>query len=49
MNKEHFKYNILLINLKTEQWWKTKPLNILINNNIKYNDIIKAGIYIYNK
>ena len=46
--KEYFKYHLLIINLKTEQWWKNIPRN-KTDDNIKYNDIIKAGIYIINK
>jgi hypothetical protein len=42
---EKFKNHILLINLKTGQWWKKKPINCEIN----YNNIIKAGIYIIDK
>lgn len=45
-SKEHFKYHILIINLKTSKWWKNGPKE---KDNITYNDIIKAGIYIIDK
>ena len=48
--KEYFNSHIIIINLKTEKWWKSKPNNILSNNkNITYNDEIKAGIYFIDK
>ena len=42
---EYFQYHILIINLKSEKWWKHKKNS----NNINYNNIIEAGIYIINK
>ena len=40
----------MIINLKTEQWWKSKPLKIQVENQkIVYNDSIKAGIYLIDK
>lgn len=45
-SKEHFKYHILIINLKTSKWWKNGPK---VKDNITYNDTIKAGIYIIDK
>jgi len=48
--REHFSSNIMIINLKTEQWWKSKPLKIQVENQkIVYNDSIKAGIYLIDK
>ena len=47
--KEYFNYHILIINLKTEKWWKNKPTNILEDDPIIYNDIIKACIYLIYK
>jgi hypothetical protein len=46
--KEYFAHHILIVNLKTERWWKKTPIK-KIDNNINYNDIIKSGIYIINK
>ena len=46
--QDYFQYHVLIINLKSEKWWKHKPSSIK-NNNFKYNDIIEAGIYIINK
>jgi hypothetical protein len=45
--KEHFIYHIIIINLKTEQWWKKTPK--IHQDNIIYNDNIESGIYIINK
>ena len=45
--KEYFTNNILIINLKTEQWWKAAPKDK--QDDIIYNDTINAGIYIINK
>lgn len=46
--KEYFTHHIILINLKSSKWWKNKP-KVNINNNINYNNIIYAGIYIIDK
>jgi len=47
--KEHFICDILIINLKTEKWWKNNPKIINTNIKITYNDIIPSGIYIIDK
>lgn len=48
--KKYFTCDILIINLKSEQWWKKNPKkNIDINLNIIYTDTIPAGLYIINK
>jgi hypothetical protein len=47
--REHFSCHILIINLKTEQWWKKTPVNSISNINITYNDKIPSGIYIIDK
>ena len=47
--KEQFQHHILIINLKTEQWWKNKPNKINANDNINYTNIIKSGIYLIDK
>ena len=47
--REHFSCNIIIINLKTEKWWKNNPTNKISNINIRYTDIIPAGIYIIDK
>jgi hypothetical protein len=48
--KQNFANHMIIINLKSGQWWK-KPCqkNNLINENIIYNDCIKSGIYLINK
>lgn len=46
--KEKFDCDLIIINLKTEKWWKTRP-NKIINSRIKYDNIIPAGIYILDK
>lgn len=43
--KEKFKSNILIINLKTEKWWKLSP-RYTFNQKICYNETIESGIYI---
>jgi len=47
--KEHFNCNIIIINLKTEKWWKNNPTHKICNINITYTDIIPSGIYIIDK
>lgn len=46
--KYKFNTHIILMNLKTELWWKTKPKTD-VNKNIAYNKPVKAGIYIIDK
>ena len=48
--KKYFNTHIMIINLKTQQWWKKSP-NIKSNNNkfTIYNDEIKMGIYFIDK
>lgn len=41
-DKEYFNCHMIIINLKTEQWWKNK-------SKIQYTDIIPAGIYFVDK
>jgi hypothetical protein len=45
--REHFTSDILIINLKTEKWWKKNPTKS--NIKITYNDTIPSGIYIIDK
>lgn len=45
--REHFTSDILIINLKTEKWWKKNPTKS--NIKITYNDTIPSGIYIVDK
>ena len=47
--KKYFNNHIIIINLKTEKWWKTKPNKIISNKIITYNDEIKSGIYFIDK
>jgi hypothetical protein len=46
--KEYFDTHIMIINTKTEKWWKIKPKN-KINNKISYDKTIKSGIYLIDK
>lgn len=51
---EYFNHDILIINLKTEQWWKNTPRGIgggdsNIKIKISYNDCIPSGIYLIDK
>lgn len=48
IGKEYFKDHIIIMNLKTEQWWKKNPKKSA-DNKIIYNDTINAGIYIIDK
>lgn len=45
-----FQEHILIINLKTDKWWKRKP-GVEVRNNLKFPpyDIIPMGIYIVDK
>ena len=49
VERERFICNIIIVNLKTEKWWKNNP-NIK-NSKIKitYNDVIPSGIYFIDK
>jgi hypothetical protein len=47
--KDHFTQHILIINLKTEQWWMKSPKKKEPNDNTNYCDVIKSGIYIVDK
>lgn len=47
-SKEQFAIDIMIINLKTEKWWKTSPKNIQ-NKKIDYTDTIQSGIYLVDK
>ena len=45
--KEKFMENIMIINLKSEQWWKNGPKGM--SNDIDFTKQIPAGIYIIDK
>lgn len=50
--REHFSCHILIINLKTDQWWKKDPKSRKEKSAalpITYNDAIPAGIYLVDK
>ena len=49
LKKKYFNCHVIIINLKTEKWWKTKPNKIINNKIITYNDEIKSGIYFIDK
>ena len=46
--REHFSSDMMIINLKSEQWWKKTPIKPS-NDKIIYNDMIPSGIYIVDK
>lgn len=48
-NREHFSENILIINLKSEQWWKKNPIESKTKLKVKYNDTIPSGIFLVDK
>jgi hypothetical protein len=48
-NREHFSENLFIINLKSEQWWKNKPIESKSKIKVKYNDIIPSGIFLVDK
>jgi len=48
--REHFSSHIMILNLKTTQWWKKTPLKPPISPLIiSYNDTIPTGIYLVDK
>ena len=49
INRSHFTCNIIIINLKTEKWWKNSPKSLSSKIKITYNDTINSGIYIVDK
>jgi hypothetical protein len=48
-NREHFSENLFIINLKSEQWWKNKPIESKSKIKVKYNDVIPIGIFLIDK
>jgi hypothetical protein len=48
-SREHFSCPIMIINLKTVQWWKKSPRKPISHLNITYNDTMPAGIYLVDK
>jgi hypothetical protein len=52
--RENFSCHVMIINLKSEQWWKNSPKNKIaqltpLKGKITYNDTIPAGIYFIDK
>lgn len=47
--RERFSQHIMIINLKSAQWWKTKPIKTVSKIKTAYNDLIPAGIYLIDK
>jgi hypothetical protein len=47
--RERFSDPIMIINLKSSQWWKNKPIKISSSIKTTYNDVIPAGIYLIDK
>jgi hypothetical protein len=47
--REHFSCGIIIINLKSEKWWKKNPIQSVSNIKITYNDEIPSGIYLIDK
>lgn len=48
-NRERFTCDIMLINLKTTEWWKKTPATVLPKLHLVYTTTIPAGIYIVDK
>jgi hypothetical protein len=48
LKKEHFSCHLVIINLKTQQWWKNEPTKKPLLE-ITWNDTIPAGIYLISK
>jgi hypothetical protein len=50
IKKDKFTCCIIILNLKTEMWWKTNPKKLCkYNIKLKYNDTIPSGFYIIDK
>jgi hypothetical protein len=51
--KCNFNSHIMIINIKTEQWWKNRPLklnsNNICHNKICFNDTIPSGLYLVDR
>lgn len=47
--REVFSCNLIIINLKTEKWWKKNPNQTISKKNITFNDTIPAGIFLLDK
>lgn len=48
LNKRNFKNNLIIINIKSEQWWKKGPKKP-IKDGVVYNKEILSGIYLIDK
>lgn len=46
---DNFDSHIIILNLKSEKWWKKSPKKITSSINIIYNDTILCGLYIIDK
>ena len=49
VKREHFSCCIMIINLKTEKWWKNNPVSKNSKIKMAYNDTIPSGIYLIDK
>jgi hypothetical protein len=47
--RERFSDHLMIINLKSSQWWKNKPIKTVSKIKTTYNDVIPAGIYLIDK
>jgi hypothetical protein len=47
--RRYFGNHMLIINLKTERWWKVGPMKLRYNSKINYAETIEAGIYIVDR
>ena len=47
--REYFSCGIMIINLKSDKWWRKNPTEIVSKIKITYNDTIPSGIYIIDK
>lgn len=47
--RKYFRCDIMIINLKSEIWWKKHPTQIASTIKMIYNDTIPSGIYLIDK
>ena len=48
-HQDPFNCDVMIINIKTEQWWKKEPMQKHRVAKITFNDTIPSGIYFVNK
>ena len=50
--RERFDTDIIIVNLKTQQWWKKEPIGCATQeekDSLFYSSVIKAGLYVISK